>query len=113
MSKQSLSFKHSCEPEPERQSGHDNFPRSHKEPFRVSSTKNDVSDCLVVSKPLSPTGGGKVKDNPIWPENDDLQEHYMLTDTYGGKHRYDNQATWSVEEEKRLVRKVGFHTLLL
>lgn len=114
MFKHLWSYKRSFGLQPEQQSTQDEPPISHKEPFRVTSTKNDVSDSLVMSRLPSPAESweGHGQANPTF-DNHGLQKHYIPIDTYEGKHRFDPRATWSVEEEKRLVRKVMFHLLLL
>lgn len=84
-----------------------------KESFQVTSTKDNGSDSLA---------GSGTSPNEIWIDhgradrtfdNVGLQKHYEPIDAYEGKHRYDPKATWTVEEEKKLVRKVGFRLLLL
>lgn len=37
----------------------------------------------------------------------DLEEYYKPIPSYEGYHRYDPKFEWSVEEEKKVVRKVG------
>ena len=35
-----------------------------------------------------------------------LEEYYVPTDSYEGRHRYDSKAEWSEKEEKALIRRV-------
>lgn len=35
-----------------------------------------------------------------------LEKYYVPIDTYEGRHRYDPKATWTVEEEKALIRRL-------
>ena len=40
-------------------------------------------------------------------EDDKIRRFYEPIDSYEGKHRYDPEAYWAEEEERKLVRKVG------
>ena len=39
---------------------------------------------------------------------DSLRRYYAPIDTYEGRHRYNPKATWTLEEEKRLVRRLDW-----
>ena len=77
----------------------------HRSDWRVLWRGRHTADDQAFEYALPPSeasSGLHLEDAQV----DEYLSHYAPIDTYEGKHRYDPKAQWSLEEEKRLVRKV-------
>jgi hypothetical protein len=72
-------------------------------------TASMTTPVLVDTKGESPSPT-IVYDDESKGDESDIQlrnRHYEPPDEYESKHRWDPQATWTAEEEKKLYRRVG------
>jgi len=57
--------------------------------------------------PLSPSLSSDDEKRAAETDTELRTRHYEPPDSYESKHRWDPDATWTPEEEKRLYRRVG------
>lgn len=55
--------------------------------------------------------GGKVELEPTVLDDPLLGQYYRPRDDYEGAHRFDPSATWTEQEEKKLVRKIDLRIM--
>ncbi|KAI0916391.1 hypothetical protein AcV5_003347, partial [Taiwanofungus camphoratus] len=70
--------------------------------FRISSvSQNTIEKANEIA-----TAKANVFDDGV------LAKHFMPPDSYEGKHRFDAEATWTVDEERRLLRKIDIRVMV-
>lgn len=91
-------------------------------------TKANAGAPHIASVPSSDDSSSEKKDHSLYGEDDrgrwqpkaggpfvdsDLdQKRWKPLDSYEGAHRYDPDFEWDADEEKKLVRRVGFCLVL-
>ncbi|MCJ1334415.1 hypothetical protein MMC10_011124 [Thelotrema lepadinum] len=81
---------------------------------KLDGSSNSEEKAFAVDFAGSETGGQKLSSGDSDKADDEesaedrLWKYYAPIDSYEGKHRYDPKATWTPEEEKRLVRRLDW-----